>query len=81
MTETAAIIETNEAQEVLLTEAQAARRLAVQRQTLAAWRCKKRYPMRFVKIGRMIRYRVDDIEAFLKKQTQTINPIKEGEAA
>lgn len=42
-----------------------AERLGVKEPTLATWRSKKRYPLRYVKIGKLIRYRQSDIEAFL----------------
>jgi hypothetical protein len=37
--------------------------------TLAIWRATKRYPLRFVRIGRKIFYRVEDVQAFIVKRT------------
>jgi predicted DNA-binding transcriptional regulator AlpA len=38
--------------------------------TLSVWRCVKRYPaLRYVRVGKAIRYRVSDIEAFLRSRT------------
>ena len=49
----------------LLTPDEVASRLGIKVQTLAAWRCTKRYPLSFVKVGRTVRYREPDVEAFL----------------
>jgi hypothetical protein len=38
--------------------------------TLAVWRCTKRYPaLRFIKVGRLVRYRLSVVEAFLAART------------
>jgi excisionase family DNA binding protein len=47
-----------------LTEIEAAEFLGVRRQTLAAWRCLGRHDLPFEKIGRLVRYRMADLEAF-----------------
>jgi Helix-turn-helix domain len=39
--------------------------LRVKETTLATWRSKKLYPLRFLKIGKLIRYRQSDVLAFL----------------
>ena len=39
--------------------------------TLAVWRCRKRYPLRFVRVGRKIFYRMRDLEAFIELRTQS----------
>lgn len=49
----------------LLTPMQAAEQLGVTPHTLSVWRCTNRYPLRYVRVGRLIRYRQDDIEAFI----------------
>lgn len=56
---------------VLLNEDEAAQHLFLKRQTLAAWRCLGRYNLPFVKVGRSIRYRLSDLEAFLAARTVT----------
>ena len=38
-------------------------------ETLAVWRATKRYPLRFVKIGAKVMYRLKDIEAFIESRT------------
>lgn len=44
---------------------QAAEIIGVAPGTLIVWRSKKRYPLKWLKIGRSVRYRIEDIEAFL----------------
>jgi Helix-turn-helix domain len=53
----------------LLTPRQAAKELRVSPGTLAIWRCKKRYPLKFVKIGRKVFYRYSDLVSFVQKRT------------
>jgi predicted DNA-binding transcriptional regulator AlpA len=54
----------------LLSAAQAAELLGTTAGTLAVWRCTRRYPaLRFVKVGRSVRYRLADIEAFISERT------------
>lgn len=51
----------------LLTPAEAAAALRVSVGTLAQWRHHKRYSLPFFKIGAAIRYRADDVQAFIEK--------------
>ncbi len=37
--------------------------------TLAVWRCTQRYPLRYVKVGRKVLYRLSDVEEFIAAQT------------
>ena len=53
----------------LLTEAEAADYLSVEPQTLCAWRCTRRYNLRIIKVGRLVRNRFEDLEAFLAERT------------
>jgi predicted DNA-binding transcriptional regulator AlpA len=55
----------------LLSDEQTAQTLGVTRGTLAVWRCTKRYPLPFVRIGRKIRYRQDDILKFIESRTSS----------
>ncbi len=48
----------------LLTPWDVAERLGVSTATLATWRCTKRYPLTYVKVGRLVRYRAADVDAF-----------------
>lgn len=54
----------------LLTPDQVAKRLGVSTHTLAVWRCAKRYPLPYVKVGARVRYRHRDVEAFLQGRVQ-----------
>lgn len=55
----------------LLSTEQAAQTLGVTPGTLMVWRCTKRYPLPFVRIGRKIRYRQDDIVKFIESRTSS----------
>lgn len=50
----------------LLTEREAAELLDKQASTLAVWRCTKRYPLEYIKIGRSVRYRRSTVLAFIE---------------
>ena len=52
----------------LLTEAQAAEKLNVTCGTLQVWRATQRYALKYVKIGGKVRYRPQDIEAFIESR-------------
>ena len=52
-----------------LTAVQVAETLGVTTGTLAVWRCTKRYQLAFVKIGRKIFYRSEDVNAFVESRT------------
>lgn len=51
----------------LLRPADMAARIGVPVGTLANWRCDGRGP-RYLKVGRHVRYRVEDLEAWLDRQ-------------
>jgi predicted DNA-binding transcriptional regulator AlpA len=53
----------------LLTPNQTSEILGVSTQTLAIWRCNKRYNLSYVKVGRYVRYRYADIQSFIDAQT------------
>lgn len=55
----------------LLTPEEAARYLQLQPQTLARWRCTKKYPLAHVKIGKNIRYRLSDLDLFIETNVIT----------
>lgn len=50
----------------LLTPEQVAELLGVTPHTLAVWRSSKRYPLPYIKCGRLVRYRLDDVQGFLQ---------------
>jgi hypothetical protein len=47
----------------------AAEYIGVSSGTLAVWRCTRRYPLPYVKVGRCVRYRLSDLDAFLASRT------------
>ena len=53
----------------LLTPQQTAQKLGVTVGTLAVWRCRKRYSLRYVKVGAKIRYRVEDVQRFIERRS------------
>lgn len=52
----------------LLTELQTASILGVSPGTLSVWRSTGRYNLRYVKVGRMVRYRAGDVREFLESR-------------
>ena len=53
----------------LLTRREAAEYLGVRPETLAVWHCTRRYNLPVVKVGRSVRYRLADLEAWLAART------------
>ncbi len=58
--------------ENLMTPQDVADRLGVSTTTLSTWRCTKRYPLTYVKVGRLVRYRISDVEAFEISRLQEV---------
>lgn len=56
----------------LLKPKEVAEILGISVETLNVWRCTKRYPLPYVKSGRLIRYRIPDVEAFIESRTQHV---------
>jgi len=54
----------------LVDEKEAARILDISPGTLAVWRSTGRYNLRFLKVGRNVRYRRADLEAWLERRTR-----------
>jgi predicted DNA-binding transcriptional regulator AlpA len=54
-------------QDMLLTREQAANFLGCKPNTLALWKCNKRYVLPCVKIGRNVRYRMSDLQDFIER--------------
>lgn len=52
----------------LLNTKAAAKVLDTTEGTLNTWRCVKRYPLAFVKIGRSVKYRYSDLLAFISSR-------------
>lgn len=55
----------------LLTPDETAERLGILTKTLDVWRCTQRYNLPYVKVGRLVRYRESDLEAFIESRLQT----------
>jgi excisionase family DNA binding protein len=55
----------------LMDETEAADFLSISTGTLSVWRSTGRYAIPFVKVGRRVRYRRSDLEAWLKSRTRT----------
>ena len=55
----------------LLTPAEAATALHVSADTLAVWRSTQRVSLKFVRIGRKILYRAEDVQEFIVARTGT----------
>jgi hypothetical protein len=53
----------------LVDEKRAAEILGISAGTLSVWRCVRRYPLPYTKIGRAVRYRLADLEAFIASRT------------
>ena len=56
--------------ENLLTIQDTAKLLNVKKGTLDTWRSTKRYPLPYVKLGKTIRYRYEDVKQFITSCTQ-----------
>jgi len=50
---------------ILMTPAEVAEYLGVSCETLNVWRCTKRYNLPYIKAGRLVRYREEDVETFV----------------
>ena len=46
----------------------AASYISVQPNTLSVWRSKKRYDLPYIKVGRLIRYRREDLDRWLESR-------------
>lgn len=53
----------------LVSRREAAHYLGVAPQTLAVWACTQRYYLPLVKIGRHVKYRQSDLDAFIARNT------------
>jgi len=53
----------------LLTPGEVADLLCVTTHTLAVWRCEGRYTLPYVKTGRLVRYREEDVREFIEAHT------------
>ena len=63
----------------LLNEKQAAEHLTVSPGTLSVWRSTGRYNLPFVKVGRMVRYRLTDLDAWLEARFRESGYTRKGD--
>jgi excisionase family DNA binding protein len=61
------ITDLKDSSQTLLTRKEAAEYLDCNEHTLAIWKCTKRYPLPYVKIGKNVRYRLSDLKDFIEK--------------
>jgi excisionase family DNA binding protein len=54
----------------LMKPEEVAEMLGVTVPTLAIWRCTKRYPLPYIKVGRSVRYSEDSVREFLRSRTK-----------
>lgn len=55
----------------LLSREEAAVYLGVKTNTLSVWATKKRYGLKYIKVGRLVKYRVSDLDDFIHLRTIT----------
>jgi excisionase family DNA binding protein len=51
----------------LMSGQEAAKFLGITYHTLAVWKCNKRYALPYIKVGRLVKYRRADLEAFIAR--------------
>jgi hypothetical protein len=56
----------------LIAPSDTAKMLGVNLGTLSVWRCTKRYPLPYVKIGKKVFYRLEDIEKFIESRLRNV---------
>lgn len=59
----------------LIDEHAVALKLGVSRATLQAWRCTRRVSLPFIKVGRLVRYRQEDIDDFIAAHMESQLPV------
>ena len=57
----------NDSKQKLLTRKEASDFLGIQENTLAVWATNKRYTLPFYKIGRLVKYKIIDLEKFIQE--------------
>lgn len=54
-----------------ITDKQAAEALGLQPTTLAVWRSTGRYNLPYLKVGRLVKYRISDLAEFMARRTSS----------
>ena len=63
------MLQPSNSKHTLLTRKEAAAILGTTEGTLAVWASNKRYSLPYVKIGRLVKYKLSDLNAFIEKRT------------
>lgn len=63
------VVNINKAKSNLLTRNQAAEYLGVTPQTLAVWACTRRYNLPVIKMGRLAKYKLSDLDTFINSRS------------
>lgn len=63
----------SERQVNLLTPKEVSEILGVSIETLNVWRATNRYPLPYIKAGRLVRYRITDVNQFIESRLQGIS--------
>ena len=75
MQTTPSLIEAIQQTHDLLNETEAANLLKIAPGTLSVWRCVGRYEIPFVKVGRLVRYKRTDLEAWISSRTRLVSTL------
>lgn len=59
--------------EKLLNSQEASQYLGVTRDILAVWRTTRRYELPYIKVGRLVKYRLSDLDNWLNQRTKKKN--------
>ncbi len=57
----------------LLSRKEAANLLGIKAGTLEVWASTRRYELPFVKVGRLVKYRLSDLQAFVEERTRSVS--------
>lgn len=63
------LLNNKQSNDPLLTSSEASIYIGVTANTLSVWRCVGRYNIPFVKVGRLVRYRKSELDAFIERRT------------
>ena len=66
----------NEFKDKLLSTKETSAYLRLKEGTLDVWRCTKRYDLPYVKIGRRVYYRLNDIQKFIESRIVRMNKVQ-----
>jgi len=56
----------------LLTPKECSEILGIKVQTMAVWRTTRRYHLPWVRSGRLIRYKIEDVKRFIEERTEKV---------